>query len=238
MHWIALPDYAPSIFAAFDSSDVIWKKRPNFGCAVTRDESYLADFPRRIESSKESEKVGRRCCWTDFDANRISDAAKVLNVSTIDLSRPITDPEEVCRRVVESFSTCCCAFAMRRITFTSSTRRCRLLQQSSESLLVLEKQTFMAGEQVHGLKLTGCVGPDGAHEAQRICDGRDDGGVLCLQFRISNMSKTPVERSMKICDAGSQRCSNEVQGASRMEVCTGGCERMTRFAINDEDLLT
>lgn len=104
MHWIALPNNASSIFAAFDDSNVGRKKSADFRSSVASDECDLANFNRRVEGAKKSEKVGGGGCRANLDADGVLDAAEVLDVRTIYLTCTITNPEEMGAGVVPRFA--------------------------------------------------------------------------------------------------------------------------------------
>lgn len=92
-------------------------------------------------------------------------------------------------------------------------------------MLVVEKKTFMTGVQINGLKLTSCVCTNSLHEAKGLGDGGDDVRVFGLQLGISNVAKAPIKRTMQICNAGGDRCSDEVQCGCRVEICAASCQR-------------
>lgn len=86
-------------------------------------------------------------------------------------------------------------------------------------MFVVEKKTFVTGVQVDRLQLSSGVCTNSPHEAQRLGDRRNDIGVLDLKLGIMNVAETPIERSMEICNAGREGCSNEIQRGCRVEVC-------------------
>ena len=86
-------------------------------------------------------------------------------------------------------------------------------------MFVVEEKTFVAGVHVNGSQLTSGICANSPHEAERLSDGRHNFGVLDLKLGIMNVAKAPIERSMEICNAGRERCSNEIQCGCGVEVC-------------------
>ena len=75
----------------------------------------------------------------------------------------------------------------------------------------------MAGEEFNCLK-TGLARVDDLEEPQRLLDAVGDGRVLFLEGRITDMAKSPVERTVKVCNARGDAGPDVVERSCRVLV--------------------
>src|SRR5690606_10055159 len=78
----------------------------DLGRAVARDEGDFADLAGGVEGAQQGHQVRDRGGRADLDADRVGDAAEVLDVCAVDLAGAVADPEEVRRGVVVGFLAC------------------------------------------------------------------------------------------------------------------------------------
>ncbi|KAI6756615.1 hypothetical protein HG530_011213 [Fusarium avenaceum] len=171
---------------------------------------------RVLDRTDEGEKVGGWCRGTNLDTNGVGDATEELNVSMVDLTGTVADPDEVRRGIVVL------------LLFTAVTRRrgacgsgSGLLQKTGQRLFIVKEKTLMT--------------------AQRLLDTRGDGRVLLLEFRIPHMAKTPVKRPVKISNARGESGADVVECGSRMVIGLDETVRINRpvletVAVNDVSL--
>lgn len=137
-------------------------------------------------------------------------------MGVVNLARAVADPDEVRRGVVVllvgSFTV-----SLGRGTAVRPRARSRLLKKTGKSLLIVEKKTLVAGEELYGLELAG-TGVDGLEKAERLLDAGRDGRVLVLELRVANMAESPVKRSVEVCDAGGDGCADVVERGGRVVV--------------------
>lgn len=86
-----------------------------------------------------------------------------------------------------------------------------------QSLLVIQEETFVAGEELDALELVGSR-VDDLEEPEGLLDAGCDLGILGLEFRIADVAQTPVERAVQICNAGGDGGSDVVECRGRVVI--------------------
>ena len=102
MHGIADPDDGRAKLCLLDSADDGRQLVGDAGRAHARDEDDLAGHGggRRPQARNELDELGGVARRPHFDANRVGNAAAVLDVRVVQLPRAVADPEKVRAEVV------------------------------------------------------------------------------------------------------------------------------------------
>lgn len=203
----------------------------HFRLAVPSDQGDLAHLAVRIDHVQDPHELLCVRAGPDFDADGILEPAKVLDVRPLELSRAVADPEEVRRGVVPCFAVVILIPTLIPVLIGGGGRRRRgltsimammIVRRSSEpsrqSLFVLQEQALVAGVEIHCVKLSGRVGPDGLHESKRVRDRRDDALVLGFDAGRFHMAEVPIERRVEVGDPRRELRADVVQRRGRMEV--------------------
>lgn len=182
VHGIALPDDLVSRLT--DGIDMGGKELVYFAFAVARDERDFADLLPRVDYFEELGKVFSGGGGSYFDSDGILEAAEVLDMCVVWLSRAVTNPEEVsgsiviarCLRLLDTaigqstasqwrdFRCGCCLHCRWYVPVRW------MLELARKSLFILKEKAFVRGEEIHGLQLPGSVGTDCSHKAKRFRD--------------------------------------------------------------------
>ncbi len=67
-------------------------------------------------------------------------------------------------------------------------------------------------------KLVVLIGTNGVHEAEHILEKFYSFGVFGLEFRITDVAKTPVQRPVQVCNAGGDGRPDIIQSCGRVMV--------------------
>ena len=133
-----------------------------------------------------------RCA--DLDADRIGDAATVLDMRPADLGGPHADPRHVRGEVVPAILT---------------------RDETGLGLFVMEDQSFVAGIEIGAQRLVDLLRADGLEELEPIGDRGDDPLVLDPKRRMTDETEVPVLRVMQIREAAVDQRPDEVQRERR-----------------------
>ena len=190
VHGIAGPD--DNVSRLLDGLDMARQVLVDLISSIARNKCHLADLLVSVQDIQQRYQLIRLHAGSTLDSDRVLDTPEVLNMGAIELTRTISDPQEMCADIV--------VLLLRRVGGINHLSRQRLL--------VLQQQTFMRGENVDSREraqggcalCTPCIGicANGLHEVQCICETIDNGLVLLAKGRRFDMVQVPVRRMVQV----------------------------------------
>jgi hypothetical protein len=141
----------------------------------------------------------------DLDADRVADAAQVLDVCSARVDGACAEPGQVGREVVPAGP------------FRGG---------AGLRLLVGQQQRLMAGVEIDPTRVPGRLARDGLHEVQRAADFGDHPTVLRRGRRQVHELEVPVLRVVKVCETAVDQGADEVQRQRRARVTTQHVDRI------------
>ncbi|KAG5460190.1 MAG: hypothetical protein BJ554DRAFT_7793, partial [Olpidium bornovanus] len=177
VHRIASPDH--DVAGPLHSGDVIGEVLLDVIDAVAGNQSALSHLPFRVQLVEQRAQILRSHGRPAFDADRVFDAAEVLDMRPVQLPGAVADPKKVGSDIVPS-----------RLPAPGAAR-----QQPRQRRLVLEVEALVGHEQVHGSQGLGFVAgvcADRLHVVQGVDQAVDDGLVLLLRRGRSHVSQVPL----------------------------------------------
>mmetsp|Transcript_15252 Transcript_15252/g.59646 ORF Transcript_15252/g.59646 Transcript_15252/m.59646 type:complete len:407 (-) Transcript_15252:43-1263(-) len=166
--------------------------------AEARDQHQLARLPVGVEDGQNAAELLRLHRGPALDANRVLDAAEVLHVRAVQRTRTVTNPQEVCAKVV------------------------RVAASVGEGVgrLVLEHKAFVGGEDID-LVDAGVAGghlTDSHEELDAVAQLLEDVPVRVARVRVLHRVQVPLVRIAERGEASRDEGPDVVDGGSRVEV--------------------
>lgn len=100
--------------------------------SIARNKRHLADLLVSVQDIQQRHQLIRLHAGSTLDSDRVFNTPEVLNMGAIELTRTISDPQEMCANIV--------VLLLRRVGWIN--------HLSCQRLLVLQQQTLMRGEDV------------------------------------------------------------------------------------------
>ena len=194
VHRIARPDDRMSF--AFDGADECRQPGLDLVMAIARDERHAPRNAARVERVEQTEEDVGREARPDFDADRVANSTKELDMRRPFETGAITDPEEMRARVIPVAG--------------QAVLPC-------QRLLVRKKESFVAGIELRCFQLRHGVGIDtaGRHEIERFADAVGHVAILLGPGTATHEVVRPRMNLMQVRVTAARESAEQVQ-------CGGG----------------
>ncbi|GJE07014.1 hypothetical protein AOPFMNJM_2338 [Methylobacterium jeotgali] len=197
VHRVADPDRLPPL--ALDGPDQVRQVLGRLVGAEPADQRQATGLVLRVEEVDEADQPLRRGRGPAFQADRVANAASVLDMGVVRLPGAVADPEHVAGGGIP--------VAGRRI-------------DAGQRLLVAEQQRLVARVEIRRAHLLVRlrIDADGAHEVERVRHPARHVGVARGLRRVLHEAEHPALRVVEVGVAARREGAQQVQGRRRLPV--------------------